>query len=295
MSSEKILLENLDFEKHHGLGNDYVLIDNLKWSITDSKKKVLAKILCKSHFSVGADGVIFNCHPNKKEVRMKIFNPDGSEAEMCGNGVRCFAKYLYENDIYKKKRMEIETLRGIVVAELNVEEESVSSVKIDMGTPILNCGEIPVEIDNLKDRCVNESIVALDKIFNFTAVSMGNPHAVIFANDLPDDDDLIRYGSAIQTNKIFPNKTNVEFIKVLSKTEATLRVFERGVGITNSCGTGTCAAIVAGSILGLFDKNTPVLVHNDGGDLIITYDGKSVFMEGPAERVFKGIIDRIEF
>ncbi|GAH36149.1 unnamed protein product, partial [marine sediment metagenome] len=137
--------------------------------------------------------------------------------------------------------------------------------------------------------------VVLDKIFKFTAVSIGNPHAVIFTKNIINDNDLNKYGALIESNILFPKRTNVEFVKVLSKEEAILRVFERGVGVTNSCGTGTCAAVVAGTILGLFSENTPVTVHNDGGDLIITYDGKTVFMEGPAEKVFDGVIERVEF
>jgi diaminopimelate epimerase len=291
----KILLENLDFEKHHGLGNDYILINNLKWGIPDDKKADLARIISKHHFSIGADGVLFVCHPKLTEVRMKMFNPDGSQAEMCGNGVRCFAKYIYENGIYAKEEIEIETLKGIVIAKLKVEKNKVESVSIDMGPPVLDCDNIPVNLDSLVNRCVNESIVILDKIFTFTAVSMGNPHAVIFSKNVINDEDLKKYGVAIESHKIFPKKTNVEFVKVLSKEEAVLRVFERGVGVTNSCGTGTCAAVVAGTILGHFDENTPVTVHNDGGDLKITYNGKTVFMEGPAVKVFKGVIDRIEF
>jgi diaminopimelate epimerase len=291
----KILLENLDFEKHHGLGNDYILINNLKWGIPDDKKADLARIISKHHFSIGADGVLFVCHPKLTEVRMKMFNPDGSQAEMCGNGVRCFAKYIYENDIYAKEEIEIETLKGIVIAKLKVEKNKVESVSIDMGPPVLDCDNIPVNLDSLVNRCVNESIVILDKIFTFTAVSMGNPHAVIFSKNVINDEDLKKYGVAIESHQIFPKKTNVEFVKVLSKEEAVLRVFERGVGVTNSCGTGTCAAVVAGTILGHFDENTPVTVHNDGGDLKITYNGKTVFMEGPAVKVFKGVIDRIEF
>ena len=293
---EKILLENLDFEKHHGLGNDYILINNLKWGIPDDKKSDLAKKLCKQHFSIGADGVLFVCHPKLTEVRMKMFNPDGSQAEMCGNGVRCFAKYIYENDIYRKEEIEIETLKGIVVAKLKVVNNKVVSVTIDMGPPVLDCDSIPVTLESPVNRCVNESIVVLDKIFNFTAVSTGNPHAVIFTKNVINDEDLKKYGLAIESNtKIFPKKTNVEFVKVLSKEEAVLRVFERGAGVTYSCGTGTCAAVVAGTILGRFNQNTPVTVHNDGGDLKIIYNGKTVFMEGPAVKVFKGVIDRIEF
>jgi diaminopimelate epimerase len=292
---DKLSIENLEFGKYHGLGNDYVIINNLKYGIPDEKKSDLAKILCRAHYSVGADGVLFVCHPEKTEVRMKMFNPDGSQSEMCGNGVRCFAKYLYENDIYKKEEIEIETLGGIVIAKLTLINEKVKTVTIDMGVPILDCENIPVELEHPVNRCVNESIVVLDKIFNFTAVSMGNPHAIIFTKEVINDDDLNKYGAAIESNILFPNKTNVEFVKIISKNEAILRVFERGIGVTNSCGTGTCAAVVAGTILGLFNENTPILIHNDGGDLTINYNGKSVCMEGPAVKVFDGIIDKIDF
>ncbi len=290
-----MILENLDFEKQHGLGNDYVVINNLKWKIPDDKKADLAKLLCQPHFSVGADGLLFVCDSEKADIRMRMFNPDGSEAEMCGNGIRCFSKYIYENDILKNEAIKIETPKGIIINKLKVEGNKVISVKVDMGSPILDCESIPVELDDIVDRCVNEQIVILDKIFNFTAVSMGNPHAVIFTQNVISDNDLNKYGAAIESNEHFPNKTNVEFVKVLSKREARLRVFERGAGITLSCGTGTCAAVVAGTMLGLFDKNVPVTVHNDGGDLIITYNGKNVFMEGPIVKVFKGFIEKIEF
>jgi diaminopimelate epimerase len=291
----KVNLKDLDFEKHHGLGNDYIIINNLKWGISNKNKSKLAKQLCTPHFSVGADGMLFVCDSENADILMKMFNPDGTEAEMCGNGIRCFAKYIYENDIIKKEIIEIETLKEIVSAKLNLENNIVKTVKIDMGSPILDCDQIPVNLDENVDRCVNESIVIIDKIFKFTAVSMGNPHAIIFTNEIINDEDLNKYGAAIESHKYFPNKTNVEFVNVISKKEAQLRVFERGVGITNSCGTGTCAAVVAGTILGKFSKSIPVDVHNDGGNLTITYDGRRVLMEGPAERVFRGIIDELEF
>ncbi|MFW9786012.1 MAG: diaminopimelate epimerase [Candidatus Heimdallarchaeota archaeon] len=290
-----MIIENLDFEKQHGLGNDYIIIDNLKWKIPEDKLGQLAKILCKPHFFIGADGLLFVSSSNKADIRMQMFNPDGSESEMCGNGIRCFSKFIYENNICKKETIKIETMKNVITNELKVVNGSVNSVKVDMGSPILDCDSIPVILDDDVDRCVNEQIVILDKIFNFTAVSMGNPHAVIFTQNIINDNDLNKYGAAIESNKHFPNRTNVEFVKIVSKTEAYLRVFERGVGITLSCGTGTCAAVVAGTILGLFEKNTSVLVHNDGGDLIITFNGKKVFMEGPIVKVFKGVIDKIEF
>ena len=290
-----MIIENLDFEKHHGLGNDYVIINNLKWNIPEDKMPQLAKKLCKPHFSIGADGLLLVSSSEMADVRMRMFNPDGTESEMCGNGIRCFCKYIYENNIFSKQSIAVENLKGITINEPKVIDNKVNSVKVDMGSPIIDCDSIPVLLDDDVDRCVNEPIVVLDKIFSFTAVSMGNPHAIIFTQNIIKDNDLNKYGAAIESNKHFPNRTNVEFVKIESKTEAYLRVFERGVGITQSCGTGTCAAVVAGTMLGLFEKNIPITVHNDGGDLIITFNGKKVFMEGPVVKVFKGSIDKIEF
>lgn len=290
-----MILENLNFEKQHGLGNDYIIINNLKWQIPDNKKGDLAKVLCQPHFSIGADGLLLVCSSDNADIRMQMFNPDGSEAEMCGNGIRCFSKFIYENNILTKENIKIETLKGIILNQLKIENNKVISVKVDMGSPILDCDSIPVVLDDYVDKCVNEQLIAIDKIFNFTAVSMGNPHAIIFSENVINDMDLNKYGASIEANKHFPQKTNVEFVQVISKTEARLRVFERGVGITLSCGTGSCAAVVAGTLLGLFEKNTPILVHNDGGDLTINYDGKKIFMEGPVTTVFKGFIDKLEF
>lgn len=289
-----MIINNLDFEKMHGLGNDYILINDLNWNIPDEKKSLVAKKLCKSHFSIGADGLIFICESDKADIRMRIFNDDGSEAEMCGNGIRCFAKYIYENEIVKRSNITVETLKGVLITELTITDGIVQTVKIDMGPPILKCEDVPVISLNNQDKCVNESIEVLDKTFIFTAVSMGNPHAVIFTDQIINDEDLVKYGQLIEKNDRFPKKINVQFVKIISGQKAVLRVFERGVGVTNSCGTGTCAAVVAGTILGKFTENTPITVHNDGGDLTITYNGETVFMEGPIERAFKGIVERIE-
>ena len=194
-----------------------------------------------------------------------------------------------------KKEITIESLKGIIVAQLNLVNDIVKSVKIDMGAPILECEKVPIVAGKNKNYCLNELIDVLDKEFNFSAVSMGNPHAIIFIEEQLNDEDLNKYGSAIEPHKRFPNKINVEFVKVLSETESSLRVYERGVGITKSCGTGTCAAVVAGVKLGKFKEKAPITVHNDGGDLIITYTGETVLMEGPVERVFKGVIEKLEF
>ncbi len=290
----EIVLKNLSFSKYQGLGNDYIIINDIQWNIPEEKKSALAFKLCESHFSIGADGLLYICESNRADIKMRIFNKDGTEVSMCGNGIRCFSKYLYENDIVKKEEISIETLKGIMGAKLNLRDDTVESVQIDMGSPILNCEEIPVITEGLSNRCVNEPIIILDRIFNFTAVSMGNPHAVIFIKDQLNDDELNMYGSTIESHRKFPSKVNVEFVKVISDEESILRVFERGVGRTNACGTGACASVVAGTIIGLFKKNTPITVHNDGGDLKITYTGKKVLMDGPIERVFKGVIEKIE-
>ncbi|MHA2392290.1 MAG: diaminopimelate epimerase [Promethearchaeota archaeon] len=287
-------LQGLELEKYHGLGNDYIIINDNKWNIPEEKKSKLALILCEIHFSIGADGLIFVSNSDKADIKMRIFNNDGSEAEMCGNGIRCFSKYVYENNIIKKEEITIETLKGIMIAKNNIGEGEVKSVQIDMGPPILKCEEIPVLTESLSDKCINEPIVILDKIFNFTAVSMGNPHAIIFVKNQLKDDELNMYGASIESHDRFPNKTNVEFVQALSDTESVVRVFERGVGITKSCGTGACASVVAGSILGIFKRNTPITVHNDGGDLIITYTDKTVLMDGPVKKVFTGILEKIE-
>ncbi|MGQ4876084.1 MAG: diaminopimelate epimerase [Promethearchaeia archaeon] len=286
-------LKNLNFEKYHGLGNDYIIINNIIYNIPDDKKGDLARILCQRHFSVGADGLIFVCKPFQNHIRMRIFNADGTEAEMCGNGIRCFAKYVYEKGLVDSKNIKVHTLKGTILTEVNVEDSIVKSVKVNMGSPILECEKIPVITEGLEKYCINETIVAIDKIFKFTAVSMGNPHAIIFVNDLPNDDQLNMYGAFIESNPIFPKKTNVEFVKVISPTEARMRVFERGVGITKACGTGTCAAVVAGVLLEKFEKNVPIKIHNDGGDLTIIFNGKDVIMEGPVVKVFSGIINHI--
>ncbi|MGV9171283.1 MAG: diaminopimelate epimerase [Promethearchaeia archaeon] len=287
-------IERLEFQKYHGLGNDYVILDDRELNIPDEKKGKLAERLCEFHFSIGADGLIYVCNSEDADIWMRIFNDDGTEAEMCGNGIRCFSKYIYENGIVQKDIIKVETGKGILEAKLSIQGDIVQSVEIDIGAPILKCKDVPVVSDSNEERCIEESLEILDTTFQFTAVSMGNPHAVIFVDEMLEDEDLIKYGSRIEVYEKFPNKVNVEFVKVISDTEGQLRVFERGVGITHSCGTGTCAAVVAGTLLDKFKKNTPVVIHNDGGDLTITYTGETVYMKGPIEKVFTGHIDQLE-
>jgi diaminopimelate epimerase len=210
-----LIIQDLDFGKYHGLGNDYVIINDREFNIPDEKKGALAKTLCEFHFSVGADGLIYVCDSEKAEIRMRIFNDDGTEAEMCGNGIRCFSKYVYENSILQKDVIQVETGKGILEAKLTIQNDRVKSVEIDMGAPILKCKDVPVISDSDNEKCINEPLKILDKTFQFTAVSMGNPHAVIFVDDMLSDADLVKYGSRIEVHKKFPNKVNVEFVKVL--------------------------------------------------------------------------------
>jgi diaminopimelate epimerase len=193
---DTFIIENFNFEKYHGLGNDYIIVNDILYNIPEEFKPIFAKKLCKPHFSIGADGLIFVNTSEKYDVKMRIFNNDGTEAEMCGNGVRCFSKYVYEKEICKKSTIDIETLKGLIKAKLkfsNNNEVVVTSVEIDMGTPILTCEKIPVICDENTYQCINETIVAVDKIFRFSAISIGNPHAIIFVDEQLNDNDLTLY------------------------------------------------------------------------------------------------------
>jgi len=279
----------IDFVKMHGLGNDFILIDCLHKSLGDSSfLSYLSKKLCDRNFGIGADGVILILPSSKTDLRMRIFNFDGTEAQMCGNGIRCFAKYAYENKLIFKIKFTVETLAGIITPELIFKDKEISGIKVDMGIPKLKRREIPMEgKDTL--MVVNETLKINPKqIFKITCVSMGNPHCIIFVNDvqsIPVDE----IGPKIENHPLFPEKTNIEFIQVLNKQEINFRVWERGVGETLACGTGACAALVAAVLNKKTDRQA--LVHLPGGDLSIQWaDNGHIYMAGPAELVFKGEI-----
>ncbi len=279
----------INFIKMHGIGNDFILIDCLHKSLGDSSfLSYLTKKLCDRNFGIGADGLILILPSSKADLRMRIFNFDGSEAQMCGNGIRCFAKYAYENKLVSKIKFTVETLAGIITPELIFKDKEISGIKVDMGIPKLKRREIPMEGED-SPTVVNETLKINSKyIFKITCVSMGNPHCIIFVNDvqsIPVDE----IGPKIENHPLFPEKTNVEFIQVLNKQEINFRVWERGVGETLACGTGACASLVA-SVLNK-KTNRQALIHLPGGDLDIQWanDGY-VYMTGPAELVFKGEI-----
>ena len=275
----------ISFTKMHGIGNDYIYIDCFKEKFTADDAKKYSSMLSNRHYSIGADGVILIMPSDNADVRMRMFNADGSESEMCGNGVRCVAKYAYDKGISKNNPMKIETLRGILEAKLFIKDSEVDSVEINMDSPIFDGLKIPTTID--KNPIIDEPINIDGKIYNFTAVSMGNPHAVIFLDDI-DNIDINYIGSYIENNNIFPNRTNVEFVKIISRGEVRQRTWERGSGETLACGTGASAVCAAGFISGRTDNI--ILNHLLGGDLILRYENNQIFMKGEARYSFEGKI-----
>lgn len=279
----------INFVKMQGLGNNFILIDCLNKLLDDkSFLSNFAKKLCNRNFGIGADGLILIFPSSKADLRMRFFNFDGSEAEMCGNGIRCFAKYVYENKIVTKSKFTVETLAGIIIPELIIVNKKISGIKVDMGIPKLRRREIPM-IGEDSPTVIDETLkVNPEQIFKITCVSMGNPHCIIFTDDVKSI-AVSEIGPQIETHPLFPQKTNVEFIQVLNRKEVNLRVWERGVGETLACGTGACASLVASILNKKTDRQT--LIHLPGGDLDIHWaDDGHVYMIGPAEVVFKGKI-----
>jgi diaminopimelate epimerase len=274
----------------HGLGNDFILTDCLNKSLGDSSfLSYLAKKLCDRNFGIGADGLILILPSSKADLRMRIFNFDGSEAQMCGNGIRCFAKYAYENKLISKNKFAVETLAGIITPELifqDLKNKKVLRIKVNMGTPKLRRRETPMNGEDTP-KVVNETLkINLEQTFKITCVSMGNPHCIIFVDDvqsIPVDE----IGPKIENHSFFPEKTNVEFIHILNRKEINFRVWERGVGETLACGTGACAALVAAVLNNKTDRKATI--HLQGGDLDIQWanDG-NIYMTGPVELVFRG-------
>ncbi len=274
------------FTKMHGCGNDYVYV-NLFEEKVDNPAEVSIKVSDR-HFGIGSDGLITIGPSDKADFRMRIYNADGSEAEMCGNGIRCVAKYVYDHKLTDKTEITVETGAGVLTLILYPESGKVQQVRVDMGEPILTPADIPVVADG--DKVIDEPIEVGGKTWNMTCVSMGNPHAVVFVDDT-DNFELEKYGPLFESHERFPKRTNTEFVQIISRTEAKMRVWERGSAETWACGTGTCACVMACILNNKTDDK--VLVHLRGGDLTIEYDRATnhVFMTGPATTVFSGEID----
>lgn len=279
------------FSKMQGLGNDYVIIDESEETvIPEDKKAEVVEKLCQRGFSIGADGVIFVAPSEIAETRFRIFNADGSEAEMCGNGIRCFGKFVYENRIVEAEEIKVETLAGIKVLNLNVEDGEVVSSRVDMGLASFLTREIPMVTE--KEEFIDEELEISGIKFPLTAVNVGNPHAVIFTDDLKEV-TLSELGPLLENHAAFPERTNVHFVRIVQPDEVEMITWERGAGFTLACGTGATAAALAGYRLGQLDKN--VLIHLPGGNLEISVYHENgnlgAFMEGDAVMVFEGIIE----
>ena len=272
----------IKFTKMEGLGNDYVYIDCYSKKQEIQNESSLAKFISDRHFGVGADGLILICKSEIADFKMSMFNNDGREAEMCGNGILCVGKFVYDKHLTDKTKITVETLAGIKELQLKIKEGKVEKVTVDMGKPILQLEKIPV---NAKANPITLKVE--DKKFEFMCVSMGNPHAVTFINDMQEL-DIEKYGPKIEKHEIFPNKTNVEWIQIIDREHIIMRVWERGTGETLACGTGACASVVAGIMQQKL--NHQVTVRLLGGELEISWnqEDKHVYMTGPARTVFEG-------
>lgn len=277
----------MKFAKMHGAGNDYVYVNCFEETIDDPA--ALARQVSNRNFGIGSDGLILIMPSEVADVCMRMFNSDGSESEMCGNGIRCVAKYAYDHGLVAKQEITAETGAGILTLQLFTNEASkVDRVRVNMGQPRLTRGQIPMT-GNADQQVINQELKVLDRTFHITCVSMGNPHCVIFVDNV-DEFPLEKYGPVIENHDLFPNRTNVEFVEIVSPGEVKQRTWERGAGETLACGTGASAVAVAG-ILNERTERT-ILNHLLGGDLELEWTEEgSVFMTGPAVQVFEGTFD----
>ena len=280
----------MKFTKMHGCGNDYIYVDGAKEIIPQEKKPDVVKKLSDRHFGIGGDGVIFINPSTEADFEMEMYNMDGSRAEMCGNGIRCVAKFVYDKGLTDQTHISIVSAGKVKYLDLTTENGKVSTVKVNMGAPILKAADIPVIADREEDPVIAGEIDVHGKIYKMTCVSMGNPHAVVFMDDvagLP----IEKIGPLFENHERFPKRTNTEFVKVIDKEHVEMRVWERGTGETLACGTGACATVVACILNGL--TNDTVTVKLLGGSLRIQWDRQEnlVYMTGPATTVFEGEIE----
>lgn len=280
------------FTKMHGCGNDYVYINGIRERIASDKKPELVRRLSDRHFGIGGDGVIFINQGTNAEFEMEMYNADGSRAQMCGNGIRCVAKYVYDYGLTDRTNITIESFGSVKYLELTLgKDDKVERVRVNMGAPILEAEDVPVI--SKQEQVVNEEILVNGERFRMTCVSMGNPHAVVFLKDIDDirSFDLERVGPYFENHERFPERTNTEFVRVMDRGNVQMRVWERGTGETFACGTGCCATAVAGVLNGLTDMI--VNVHVLGGVITCEWDRERnlVYMTGPAVTVFDGEVE----
>lgn len=284
MAGRVILME---FTKMHGCGNDYIYIDGSREQVVPEEKPGLVRTLSDRHFGIGSDGVIFINPSERADFEMEMYNADGTRSEMCGNGIRCVAKYVYDNGLTDKKCITVESAGRVKILNLAIQDQKVILVKVNMGEPEFEAARIPVLTE--KAQFINQSVAADGKRYKITCVSMGNPHAVVFVEDV-DLFPVHRVGPILERDVRFPNKTNVEFVQIVNKSVIKMRVWERGTGETLACGTGACAAVAACLKNGLTDEQ--VTVRLPGGELEIFRSKRDncMYMTGPAVTLFKGEI-----
>ncbi|SES64958.1 diaminopimelate epimerase [Salinibacillus kushneri] len=277
----------IEFTKMHGLGNNYIYIDMFQETLSEKDIPMIARDVSDIHTGVGSDGLILITPSENAEIGMRIFNKDGSEGKTCGNGLRCVAKYVYEKQFVHTTHFTIETKAGIVEAYVELSDGEVNSITVDMGIPVLNRSNIPM-IGAEQEKVISEPFELGAESLSLTAVSMGNPHAVFFVDDIQKS-PLYELGSIISTDNRFPEGVNCEFIEVINPNEINFRVWERGSGVTQACGSGACASVVASILNGYSRKDEEICVHLTGGDLWIKWasDGH-VWMRGPAETIANG-------
>jgi len=277
----------MKFTKMQGIGNDYVYVNCFEETVADPER--VSEIISDRHFGIGADGLVLIMPSDKADFRMRMFNADGSEGNMCGNATRCIGKFVYDNHLTDKTNITLETRSGIKKLTLYPENGKVKTVLVDMGKAVLKPADIPMNVSG--DTFINKPITVDGKEVFITAVSMGNPHAVTYVDDV-DSLELEKIGPSFENHTLFPERVNTEFIKILDESTMQMRVWERGSGETWACGTGACAATAASVLNGYFPHDKEITVKLRGGDLFITYksDG-TVLMRGPAETVFTGEID----
>lgn len=275
----------MEFWKLHGIGNDFIAIDKRFDNNDFDFYSDLAKKVCNRRFSVGADGLLIVKNSSVADIKMLYYNSDGSMAKMCGNGLRCFSKFVYDNNIVKKEEFSVDTLDGIKKVKLNINNKKIDSIKVNIGTGLFKSKDIL--LDENKDKFINEKINILDKEFSVSFILMGVPHLVILVDKL-DINEVYKYGEEISNYKIFPNKINVNFVKVEDKENISVRTFERGCGYTLGCGTGMTASAIICNYLGLTDKS--VNVASQGGDIKIDIED-FVYMTGPATKICEGRVD----
>ena len=275
----------MKFTKMHGCGNDYIYVDCTKEDIENAGE--ISEKLSTRRFSVGSDGLICIRNSEIADFKMSMFNADGSEGKMCGNGIRCVGKYVYDNGLTDKEVITVETLSGIKTLELTVVDGKVELVRVDMGAPIINAKDVPAISPSGSDKIIDEKITVDGKEYNVTCVSMGNPHCITFVDDTKSL-DLEKIGPGFEFHNMFPDRVNTEFIQIISRNEINMRVWERGSGETLACGTGACASVVACVLNGLTEDE--VKVNLVGGKLYIKYDRNenTVYLKGPATTVYKG-------